>query len=282
MRFTFSPSLKTVIVTLIVLGVIVLALGGYLTPLSRVALNPLVAVQTWISTRFQAIQDSLKSPSDVTRLRAENARLEAEVARLQAQVIELQQQVSEVQVLSTLLGFMRAHPDNKYVTAEVIGLDISPFLRYVIINRGSDDGLRRGMPVVTSQGLVGRVASVLPNAARIQLITDAGSYINVRLQKSGTDASLIGSVTGDLSLQSIPQNSPVEIGDVIITSGLGGDYPPNLIVGQVSSIRRRPSELFQTASVQPVVDFSQLKILLVITNFRPVDISPLIPTPGAP
>jgi rod shape-determining protein MreC len=279
MKFSISPSLKTAILTLIAVGLIALALGGYLTYISRVALNPFVAIQYWISTRFQAIQDFIQSPSDVNRLRQDNTRLEAEVSRLQAQVIDLQQQVREAQVLSTLLGFVRAHPENEYVSAAVIGVDTSPFLRYVIINRGSDDGLRRGMPVVTYQGLVGRIASVLPNAARIQLITDSSSRINVALQKSGAEASLNGSLTGDLSLQSIPQDAKVEVGDIIITSGLGGDYPADLIVGQVSGVRRRPSELFQTASVQPVVDFSVLKVVLVIKNFRPVDISPLVPSP---
>jgi rod shape-determining protein MreC len=277
MKFSISPSLKTIILTLIAVGLIALALGGYLTSLSRVALNPFVAIQTWISTRFQAIQDFIQSPSDVSRLRQDNARLEAEVARLQAQVIDLQQQAREVQMLSTLLGFVRANPENEYVSAAVIGVDASPFLRYVIINRGSDDGLRRGMPVVTHQGLVGRIASVLPNAARVQLITDSSSRINVLLQKSGAEAALYGSLTGDISLQSIPQDAEVNVGDVIITSGLGGDYPSDLIVGQVSGVRRRPSDLFQTASVQPVVDFAALKVVLVIKNFRPVDISPLIP-----
>jgi rod shape-determining protein MreC len=277
MKFFISPSLKTIILALIALGLIALALGGYLTSFSRVALNPFVAIQTWVSTRFQAIQDLIQSPSDVNSLRQDNARLEAEVSRLQAQVIDLQQQVGEVQMLSTLLGFVRANPENEYVSAAVIGVDPSPFLSYVIINRGSDDGLRRGMPVVTHQGLVGRIASVLPNAARVQLITDSSSRINVLLQKSGAEASLNGSLTGDLSLQSIPQDAKVEVGDVIITSGLGGDYPSDLIVGQVSGVRRRPSDLYQSASIQPVVDFAALKVVLVIKNFRPVDITPLIP-----
>ncbi len=279
MKLSISPSLKTIILTLIAVGLVALALGGYLTSISRVALNPFVAIQTWISTRFQAIQDFIQSPSDVNRLRQDNANLEAEVARLQAQVIDLQQQVQEVQMLSTLLGFVRAHPENEYVSAAVIGVDTSPFLRYVIINRGSDDGLRRGMPVVTHQGLVGRIASVLPNAARVQLITDAGSTVNVLLQKSGAEATLKGSLTGDITLQAIPQDAKVDVGDVIITSGLGGAYPSDLIVGQVSGVRRRPSELFQTASVQPVVDFSALQVVLVIKNFRPVDITPLVPQP---
>jgi rod shape-determining protein MreC len=147
----------------------------------------------------------------------------------------------------------------------------------VVINRGSNDDIRRGMPVVTNQGLIGRVDAVIADAARVQLITDPASSINVYLQNAGTDAILVGSVTGDVSLDMISQDASVEPGDLILTSGLGGGYPPDLIIGQVLSVRSLDVELFQQAAVQPTVDFSRLEIVLVITNFRPVDISPLVP-----
>ena len=86
-----------------------------------------------------------------------------------------------------------------------------------------------------------------------------------------------GSLTGDLSLEQIPQDAAVQPGDLILTSGLGGGFPPNILIGQVSGVRSIATDIFQRASVQPVVDFSQLDIVLVITSFRPVDIAPLIP-----
>ncbi|HQX17534.1 MAG TPA: rod shape-determining protein MreC, partial [Anaerolineales bacterium] len=150
---------------------------------------------------------------------------------------------------------------------------------YVIINRGSNDGILRGMPVVTNQGLVGRVDAVIADAARVQLITDPASNVNVRLENAETDASLVGSVTGDLELELIPQETNVEAGDLVLTSGLGGGYPPDLIVGQVINVRARDFDLFQQATVQPVVDFNRLQIILVIVNFTPVDIAPLLPVP---
>jgi rod shape-determining protein MreC len=149
----------------------------------------------------------------------------------------------------------------------------------VIINRGSNDGIQRGMPVVTNQGLVGRVDAVIADAARIQLITDPASNVNVRLQNAEADASLIGSVTGDITLDLIPQDIALEPGDLVLTSGLGGGYPPDLIVGQVINVRTRDFDLFQQASVQPVVDFNRLQIVLIIIDFKPVDFSPLIPLP---
>lgn len=256
-----------------------LALGGYFSGTSNVVTSSLINTQEWFSSRFVALQDLLTAPRDITTLRQQNSELQNEVADLQAQVIQLQQQVGETQVLAALVDFSRARPENTYKAAAVIGRDPSPFLYYVIINRGSNDGILRGMPVVTDQGLVGRVDAVIADAARVQLITDPASRVNVYLQNAEEEASLVGSLTGDITLELIPQDSIVETGDLVLTSGLGGGYPPDLIVGQVVNVRSRDFDLFQQATVQPVVDFNRLQIVLVIVNFKPVDISPLFPTP---
>ena len=277
MKDLFGRSLQTTIVFLIVGGVLALAFGGYLGTASRGLGSSLVSIQTWVATRYSAIQDFLAAPRDITALRQRNAELEAEVSRLQGQVIDLQQKVSEAEILAALVDFSRASPESTYKGAAVVGRDPSPFLHYIIINRGSNDGVLRGMPVVTNQGLIGRVDAVIADAARVQLITDPASAINIRLQNADTDAVLIGSVTGDLSLDMISQDATVETGDVVLTSGLGGGYPPDLIVGQVLNIQKRDYELFQQATIQPAVDFARLEIVLVITNFRPVDIEPLVP-----
>jgi len=277
MKEVFGRSLQTTIIFLIVGGVLVLAFGGFLGTASRGLGGSLVAVQTWISVRFAAIQDFLAAPRDIAELRERNAELEAEVSRLQGQVIDLQQQVGETEILAALVDFSRANPESTYKGAAVVGRDPSPFLHYIIISRGSNDGILRGMPVVTNQGLIGRVDAVIADAARVQLITDPASAVNVRLQNAETDAVLAGSVTGDLTLDMIPQDINVDPGDVVLTSGLGGGYPPDLIVGQILNVRKRDYELFQQATIQPAVDFSRLEIVLVITNFRPVDIEPLVP-----
>jgi rod shape-determining protein MreC len=282
MNTTPVRPVQTIILALFVIGLIALALGGYLTPLSRLVLNPVVSAQTWLSVRFQALQNAIAAPQDLARLRQRNSEMEVEVSRMQTEIIVLKQQISETRVLSALVDFARVQPENSYLAATVIGRDPSPFFKYVIINRGSDDGLRRGMPVVTQQGLVGRVAAVTADAVRVQLITDPASNINVKLEPSRAQAVIRGAVSGEISLAMIPQSAPVEIGDLILTSGLGGNYPTNILVGQVTGVRRRETDLFQSASVQPVVDFNQLEIVLIITNFRPIDISPLVSTPSAP
>ena len=270
-------SFQTVTLTLIVIGLVVLALGGYLTPLVRVTLAPVIQVQTWISDRYLAIRDFLTAPRDLASLQQENQLLEAEVARLESQVIELQSQLGEMEVLSALLDFARANPQNQYMAASVIQRDPSPFLHYVVINRGSDDGLRRGMPVVTAQGLVGRIAAVTPSASRVQLITDPSSIVNIQLQPSEAEAVMRGSTTGDLNVDQIPQESEVNPGDLVLTSGLGGGFPDGILVGQISGVRSLATDIFQRASVQPVVDFSELDVILIITNYRTLNIAPLIP-----
>jgi len=277
MRNPFSRNIQTTIIFVVVGGVMALALGGYFGGASSTVTNTLINVQDWFSSRFVALQDILSAPRDITTLRQQNSELENEVANLQAQVIQLQQQVGETQLLAALVDFSRARPENTYKAAAVIGRDPSPFLHYVIINRGSNDGILRGMPVVTDQGLVGRVDAVIADAARVQLITDSVSRVNVRLQNAEEEASLIGSVTGDVTLELIPQDANIETGDLVLTSGLGGGYPPDLIVGQIVNVRSRDFDLFQRATVQPVVDFNRLQIVLVIVNFKPVDISPLVP-----
>jgi rod shape-determining protein MreC len=280
MRNTFSRTLQTTVIFLIVGGVLALAFGGYFSSASNIFSGSLISLQSWFASRFVAVQDFLTAPRDMASLRQRNLELEADVAELQTQIIQLQQEAGETQILAALLDFSRANPENVYKAAAVIGQDPSPFLHYVIINRGSNDGIRRGMPVVTDQGLIGRVDAVIADASRVQLITDAASSVNVRLQNAETDASLVGSVTGDVTLELIPQNITVERGDLVLTSGLGGGYPPDLIVGQVLNVRSRDFDLFQQATVQPVVDFNRLQLVLVIVNFQPVDISPLEPVPG--
>jgi len=258
-------------------GILALSLGGFFGSASRRFGSVLIDTQTWFSSRFLGLQDFVTAPRDIVSLRNSNAELEAQVSQLQTQVIELQQRVNQTEILSALVDFSRSNPESTYKAAAVIGRDPSPFLHYIIINRGSNDDIRRGMPVVTNQGLVGRIDAVIADAARVQLITDPASAVNIYLQNAQTNAISVGSVTGDVSLDMISQDANVESGDLILTSGLGGGYPADLIIGQVVTLRTQDFELFQQATVQPAVDFSRLDIVLIITNFRPVDIAPLEP-----
>jgi len=277
MRFRNNRQWQTIALGLIAVGILALALGGVLTPVGRVVATPFLSIQQWLTTRFLAFQDFFNAPTDLVRLRQRNEELEAEVANLQTEVISLQQQVTEVELLSALLEFARSQRENEYKSASVVFRDPRPFLKYVVIDIGTDDGILSGMPVVSAEGLVGRIDAVTANAARVQLITDPGSDVNVTIQPSDASAVLSGSITSDISLDLIPQDAEVQPGDLILTSGIGGNYPSNILIGQVASVRSSATALFQQAAVQPAVDFTRLNIVLVIVDYRSIDIAPLLP-----
>ena len=277
MKFLNSRNIQTIVIVVVVSGLLFLALSGYLTPVFNMTLNPLVSLQSWLSVRYLSARDFLTTPSDVVELREQNAVLESQVTQLQTQLIVTEERLGEAQVCFALLDFGRTNPQYDYIAATVIGREISPFLQYIIIDKGTEQGVRYGMPVVTQQGLVGRVDAVIASAARIKLITDSTSVVNVRLKSAGIEAQLQGSLTGEISLDMIPLDEVIEPGDVVLTSGLGGNYPPNIFIGQVLSTQRRDNALFQTATVQPIVDFTSINAVLVVNNFEAVDISPLIP-----
>lgn len=277
MKFRKNNRWQSIALGLIIVGILALALGGFLAPVGNAVASPFITVQTWLSTRFQTILDFINAPDDLVRLRQRNSELEAEIANLQTEVISLQQQVTEVEILSSLLDFARSQRQNEYKAATVVYRDPRPFLKYVIIDIGSDDGVLSGMPVVSAEGLVGRIDAVTASAARVMLITDAASSVNVGIQPSDTTAVLAGSVTSNLTLDLIAQDEHVEPGNLILTSGLGGVYPPDILVGQVASVRSTATELFQQGAVQSAVDFERLEVVLVIVNYRPINIEPLIP-----
>jgi rod shape-determining protein MreC len=279
MKFLNFRNLQTIILIVVISGLLFLALSGYFTPVFNLSLNPLISLQSWLSVRYLSARDFLTTPRDVTQLREQNALLESQVSQLQTQLIVMEERLGEAQVCFALLDFGRTNPQYSYIAATVIGREISPFLQYIIIDRGTNHGVRYGMPVVTQQGLVGRVDAVIAGAARVKLITDSTSVVNIRLQSAGIEAQLVGSLTGDVALDMIPLDQVIEPGDVVLTSGLGGNFPPNVFVGQVLSTQRRDNALFQTATVQPIVDFESISAVLVVNNFQAVDITPLIPEP---
>jgi len=267
-----SRNLVAGILVLVSLALLVLSLSGFLASLQGMALRPMAAAQEWVSVRVTTLRNLLAAPSDVVTLRQQNSGLQAEVARLQREVITLREQAAEAEILGGLLNYARSKPESRYLAANVIGRDVSPYLRSIWIGSGTDNGIARGMPVVTERGLVGRVVEAFPTAARVQLITDPQAAVNVRLQDSRADGVTVAQPNGELWMDQINQGVAVAAGELVLTSGLGGGYPADIIVGQVASVRTRDYELFQLAVLQPGVDFEALEIVLVITSFQPLPV----------
>ncbi len=271
-----------VIVFILALGVIFLGRQGLFSPVESLLLAPLVPAQKVVSQVYNNLYTLLFAPSDLETLQARNAELQQQVAQLTNENIRLSEIEAQYKVLSALLDYARANPEQSYLAADVIGRDPSLFLRYALLNKGSNAGVTRDMPVVTEQGLVGLVTEATATASKVLLITDASSAVNVRLQNSRAEGVITGQESGELRLNFISVDVELKPGDRVITSGLGGRFPAGIVVGTVVSVRKRNFEVFQEANVKSEIDFNRLEMVLVITNFQPPELRPLLNTPAPP
>lgn len=254
-------------------GLIVASAAGTLSAVEGVAATPLNFLSGIFNDLAQGANDFTGDVIEIQRLQQRNAELEEALTLFQAELVELREVASDYERLSELVEYQSQALNQETLTAEVINYDQNSFLRTIIINRGSRDGIARGMPVVTQQGLVGRIIDVSANAARVLLVTDPSSAVSARLQTSRAQGSVTGLLTGNLRMVMIPLDADVQVGDIVITSGLGGNFPPDIAIGQVTSTRQFEFELNQEAEVRSLIDFDTLEFVLVVTNFQQVDIS---------
>jgi rod shape-determining protein MreC len=127
------------------------------------------------------------------------------------------------------------------------------------------------MPVITDRGLVGRISDVGATWSRVLLIIDPQSTVNALTQSTRASGAVQGQADGSLVMRSIPQEDAVSVGDTVFTSGLGGNFPRQLLIGQIVEAERKDYELYQSAIVQPTVDFDHLEVVLIIADFEPVE-----------
>lgn len=254
-------------------GLMILSQAGILTPLENFAAIPLNLVSGVFNRMALAVVGNVTDLAELQTLQQRNADLEEALAQFQTELVELREIASDYQRLAELLDYTTTVQNQEYVAADVINVDQTGLRRTISVNRGTRDGIRIGMPVVTAQGLIGRVLDVSANAARVLLITDRDSAVSARLQSSRAQGSVQGQLSGNLRMSMIPLDAAVQVGDLVITSGLGGNFPPDLPIGVVTSTRQFEFELFQEAEVTSLNNFDTLEFVLVITNFEPVDLS---------
>jgi rod shape-determining protein MreC len=296
-----SPRRSWLPLVLLVLGLFLLVLheSGYLAPVESALHYVLDPLQRVASRVVSSAGDLFQTVREVRELRARVEELQAQVDTLTVENVRLQEYEAEGQQLRALLNFSSEYPVSAFVGAdvvgreacdvfpcgEVVGVEPNPYLRYVTINVGSQQGVEVGMPVVSSgAAYVGRIMQVAPRTAKVQLLTDAGSAVTALLQTSRVTGLVEGQPDGTLRMEYIPQEEVAGADDIVLTSGLGGFVPKGLVVGQVITVEQRAYELFQSAVVRPAVDFSRLELVLVITEFEqiPVDEMPPTATPEAP
>jgi rod shape-determining protein MreC len=224
----------------------------------------------------QALQeqvDTLQRANEV--LVQENFRLR----EYQAENEELRRQLNFGQENPTL-GLLGADVVEQgcsvFPCGDVVGQDINPYLRYLIINVGSRVGVAVGMPVVTGgSAMVGRIARTSPNLSYVQLINDPASRVAAMLQQSRVTGILEGSDEGLMILTNILPDEQVAEGETVISSSIGGLLPRGLILGQIESVTYQESDLFQQAAVRAAVDFRRLETVLVVTDFPQPDLTEL-------
>jgi rod shape-determining protein MreC len=253
--------------------------GGLRTALSRV-LTPL---QQFVAQQTLPLRQPRSSGAPAPVL-TQVAELQARVSSLQGEVTRLRESENQRVLLAQLLKLARANPEYRYLAAQVIGRDVSPYLQFVLVDRGRTDGLLPDMPVLAADGLVGIVTEATASAAKVLLITDPSLVVNVRVQRLRVEGQLRGSGPGLLRLNFVPLQAQLAAGDQLVTSGIGGRFPPDLQVGTITSVLRRDYDVFQEADVQSAINFANLELVLIITNFVPQDLAPLLatPVPAAP
>ncbi|MDY7078880.1 MAG: rod shape-determining protein MreC [Chloroflexota bacterium] len=289
MESTRRPWLPLV---LFVLGVLLLVFSeaGYLTPVESALHYVLDPLQRAVSGLVGVTGNMFQAVRQVRELRAEVEELRAQVNALTVENVRLGTYEAEVQQLRALLNFTSEHPISAFVGAdvvsreacdlfpcgEVVGEEPNPYLHYVTINVGSRDGVEVGMPVVSGgPGMIGRIAEVNSRTAKVQLVNDRESAIAALLRTSRATGLVVGQSDGTLRMEYISQDETVGEGEVVLTSGLGGSIPKGLVIGQVTEVRQMDYELFQAAVVRPVVDFSRLEQVLVITTFEQIPLDEL-------
>jgi rod shape-determining protein MreC len=254
-----------------------LALGqmGYLGPVRNVTRALLAPFQAGLTNVGTDASDLVRSARDLRDLRQSNAYLQAEANRLSVENARLVEVETENERLRQLLNFTRSNPWYDYRAAAVVGQKIgedpSNLLFSIFIDVGARDGVAVDMPVITDRGLVGRVIAVGPNVAEVLLLIDPASAVNARVQNSRVTGIVRGSVEGSLTMERIPQGETVSPGDIVLSSGLGGNFPDKLVVGQITEVFHRDSDMFQSANVRPTVDFGKLEEVMVIITFTPTD-----------
>jgi rod shape-determining protein MreC len=226
----------------------------------EIVVAPLQTAGSVVTTPLRAVGDLFtNATTDATTV--EELRKQNET--LQSQSIRLEEYRQENERLSNLLELKEFYNLDS-VGARVISSSTDSWNRVLTLNKGSIAGLSVGMPVLSANGLIGQIESVSLYSSTVRLITDEKSGVAVFLQSSRAEGILSGSIDGVLSLDFIPLNVAVAVGDPVITSGAGGIFPKGIPLGEVSSVESVPSDVYQTIIVKPITRVSTYEEVLVV------------------
>jgi len=234
----------------------------------------------------QQIQYITSNLWEIATVHEQNKMLKNEIEQLRQQNTMAEEYAAENVRLRELFAYKESAHQFDLLAARVIGRDAALWTSTIVVDRGSKDGVRENMPVVTGKGLVGHVSEVGPVSSKVQLILDVRSSVGTLIQRS--ESRVNGIVTGTMDnpympqMVNIPRNADVEDGDAIVTSGFGGIYPKGIAVGRVSSQHSDDSGLLKVAVVKTAVDFQRLEDVAIITASREAPPAPIQAMPLSP
>lgn len=255
-----------------------LQISGNLQPAQNLITQLTAPAQLSATSVTTSINRLVTSAMRIRTIEQEYAALEKRARQLEAEIGTLREVEKENEQLRSLLDFAQLRPRlelrGAQIVARVIGEESTNFIDTILIDLGAVHGIRTGMPVVTDQGLVGRISDVTENNAKVLLLTDPSSSASALMADSRLNGIVRGTTGSRLVMDFIPQGPTFQVGEAVLSSGLGGKFPKGLAIGTIESIQSQPNAVFQTANIRPAVDFGSLELVLVITNFEPSETLP--------
>ncbi len=200
----------------------------------------------------------------------ENSELRKKAQETRALEHRFQEVVQENQRLRGLLH-MADEIQAPSIAARVVGKDPSPWFQTVLIDKGLDDDIKVGYPVINPQGIVGLVVEATGHYAKVMLITDPNSAVDAIVQKNRARGIIKGGTVGYCIFNYVLRKHDIEIGDTVISSGLDGVFPKGLPIGRVSEVEKKDAGIFQDVTVAPYVDFERLEEVLIVPLKEPIN-----------
>lgn len=228
-------------------------------------------IQALLTDKTNPAFDVLNTISQIGQLRSENEQLRQRVAQLESQDSDLARMQAENETMRAQLKYAQANPQFTLLPANVVGKDLHGLNDFIEIDRGSADGLTPQMTVVSPDGyLAGRILNLTEHRARVLIITNPSSSVAAFINDDAKPEDVVdGKIHGRLVMSNIPQTAKVKVGEDVITSGLGGNFPKGLKIGQIATLNNSDVQLFQQAEIAPYCDFGHLPAVEVITNNLP-------------
>jgi len=224
------------------------------------ASQPFAVAGTWLATPFRGVGNWLSGvsvdQSDYRALKAQNLDLKQRLADLEEAKLENER-------IRQLVDFAEAQ-DLPTIGAHIIGRPTDSRQLSILIDRGTNSGLKVGDAVVAAGGLVGQVVEVTPWNARVRLITDPESGVAALVQRTRANGIVKGDLSGGLELDFVDKKTPPVVGDVVLTSGLGGVYPKGIVIGEVTAVASLSSDLYPVVSIASRVDIARIEEVLVL------------------